>query len=85
LRVGLSDDAVTAVATGGSTLSVIESPLAQAHYSPAAKAYLDRRVSEGKSRREAIRALKRIIARAICRLWQECETSSTRLPVDKVA
>lgn len=85
MRVGLSDHAVTAVATGGSTPSVIESPLAQAHYSPAAKAYLDRRVFEGKSQREAIRALKRFIVRAIWRLLQECETSSTRLPVEKVA
>jgi transposase len=59
--------------------------LTQAHYSPEAKAYLERRVSEGKTRREAIRALKRFIARAVWRLWQECETSSTRLPVEKVA
>ncbi len=47
--------------------------LTQAHYSKDARAYLDRRVGEGKSRREAIRALKRFIIRAIWRLWQECE------------
>ena len=39
----------------------------------AAKAYLDRRVSEGKSRREAHRALKRFVVRAIWKLWQECQ------------
>jgi transposase len=47
--------------------------LTQAHHLPAAKAYLDRRVSEGKSRREAHRALKRFIVRAIWKLWQECQ------------
>ena len=33
--------------------------LTQAHHSPAARVYRDRRVAEGKTRREAIRALKR--------------------------
>ncbi len=47
--------------------------LTQAHHLPAAKAYLDRKVSEGKSRREAHRALKRFIVRAIWKLWQECQ------------
>jgi transposase len=47
--------------------------LTQAHHLPAAKTYLDRKVSEGKSRREAHRALKRFIVRAIWRLWQECQ------------
>lgn len=47
--------------------------LTQAHHLPAARAYLDRRVAEGKTRREAKRALKRYIVRAIWRLWQECE------------
>jgi len=59
--------------------------LTQAHYSPEARAYLDRRVSEGKSRREAIRALKRFIVRAIWRLWQECETRPVSSPVENVA
>ncbi len=48
--------------------------LTQAHYSSAARTYLDRRIGEGKSRREAIRALKRYIIRAIWRLWLECES-----------
>ncbi len=43
--------------------------LTQAHFSPAERAYLDRRVSEGKTRREAMRALKRFLVRAIWRLW----------------
>jgi transposase len=46
--------------------------LTQAHASPEARAYLARRVSEGKSRREAMRALKRYVARSVWRLWQEC-------------
>ena len=47
--------------------------LTQAHHLPEAKAYLDRRVAEGKSRREAHRALKRFVVRAIWKLWQECQ------------
>ena len=46
--------------------------LTQAHFHPDARAYLERRVSEGKTRREAHRCLRRYIARAIWRLWQEC-------------
>lgn len=46
--------------------------LTQARHSVQARAYLDRRVAEGKTRREAIRALKRFSIRAIWRLWQEC-------------
>ncbi len=48
----------------------------QARCSPAAQAYLARRVSEGKTKREAIRALKRFIARAIWRQWQACLTTT---------
>lgn len=46
--------------------------LTQAHHSPAARAYLDRRVAQGKTRREASRALKRYVVRAIWRRWLEC-------------
>jgi transposase len=46
--------------------------LSQARHSQQARAYLARRISEGKTRREAIRALKRFIIRAIWRLWLEC-------------
>jgi transposase len=47
--------------------------LTQAHHLPAAKAYIERRLSEGKTRREAHRALRRFVIRAIWRLWQECQ------------
>jgi transposase len=46
--------------------------LTQARCSPAARAYLARRVSEGKTKREALRALKRFLVRAVWRRWQEC-------------
>ena len=55
--------------------------LTQAHHHPEAQTYLARRVAEGKSRREAHRALKRFIVRAIWKLWQECvevRAASTR-------
>jgi hypothetical protein len=39
---------------------------------PEARAYIERRVSEGKTRREAHRCLRRYIVRAIWRLWREC-------------
>ncbi len=39
---------------------------------PPAQAYLERRSSEGKSRREAVRAMKRFIIRAVWQRWQEC-------------
>ena len=46
--------------------------LTQARSYPAAQAYLARRQAEGKTRREAIRALKRYLIRAIWRLWRHC-------------
>jgi transposase len=46
--------------------------LTQARSSPDAQAYLARRKAEGKTWREAIRALKRYLVRAIWRLWQQC-------------
>jgi len=39
---------------------------------PPAQDYIARRVREGKTKREAIRALKRYLIRAIWRVWQEC-------------
>jgi len=44
---------------------------------PPAQAYVARRISEGKTKREAIRALKRYIVRAVWRLWQECVPAAT--------
>jgi len=46
--------------------------LTQSRHSEQARAYLERRRHEGKTLREAFRALKRFIVRAIWRLWQEC-------------
>jgi transposase len=46
--------------------------LSQVRCCPAAPAYLARRVSEGKTRRAARRALERYLARAIWRRWPEC-------------
>ncbi len=57
----------------------------QARYSPEARAYLDRRVAEGKTRREALRALKRFLVRAIWRLWQECVAQAEPVPATAVA
>ncbi len=48
----------------------------QARCSPPARAYLERRTQEGKTRREALRALKRYLARAIWRQWQQCHPAS---------
>ncbi len=46
--------------------------LTQRRSLPAAQAYVARRMGEGKTKREAIRALKRHLVRAIFHLWQEC-------------
>jgi transposase len=46
--------------------------LTQAHYLPEARAYIERRLSQGKTKREAHRALKRFVIRAIWHRWQEC-------------
>ena len=50
--------------------------ITQAGASAQAKAYLARRAADGKSRREALRALKRHLVRAVWRLWQECRPVS---------
>lgn len=44
----------------------------QARRSPEAQTYLARRKAEGKPWREAIRALKRYLIRAMWRLWHQC-------------
>jgi transposase len=54
--------------------------IAQARSSPAARAYLTRREAEGKTRREALRALKRFLVRAVWRLWQECVSQPPARP-----
>jgi transposase len=52
--------------------------LTQAQHSEQARAYLARRRQEGKSTREAFRALKRYIVRAIWRQWQLCPGAQQR-------
>ncbi len=54
--------------------------ITQARCFPEARAYLARRVAEGKTKREALRALKRFIVRAIWRRWQECQSDWTEDP-----
>lgn len=44
----------------------------QLQHSVEAQAYVARRMADGKSQADAIRALKRFIARRIYRLWQRC-------------
>jgi transposase len=50
--------------------------LSQVRCWPPAQAYLARRIAQGKTRREAIRALKRFLGRALWRLWQACSPVS---------
>jgi transposase len=50
--------------------------LTQTRYSLEARRYLERRQGEGKTRREALRALKRYIVRAIWRLWNQCQPAA---------
>ncbi len=51
--------------------------ITQARYHPAARAYLERKHAEGKSRREAIRCLKRQLARVI---FNTLKASPTLMP-----
>jgi transposase len=59
--------------------------LTQLYRLPQAQAYVVRRMSEGKSKAEAIRALKRHIVRAIWRLWEECLETAPAQPASQVA
>ncbi|NPV70808.1 MAG: IS110 family transposase [Firmicutes bacterium] len=59
--------------------------ITQARHLPEARCYLLRRTSEGKTRREAFRALKRYIVRAIWQLWQECLDYQTHSLTDNRA
>jgi transposase len=54
---------------------------------PPARDYVKRRMSEGKTHREALRALKRYLARAIWQAWKRCLTplSTERSTVPQVA
>ena len=46
--------------------------LTQSRHSEPARAYLERKLSEGKTLREARRSLKRYVVRAIWQAWQTC-------------
>jgi transposase len=59
--------------------------LSQARSSPEAQAYLARRQAEGKTWREAMRALKRYLIRAIWRLWQQCLAAQDPAMVQQAA
>ena len=59
--------------------------LTQARSWPPAQAYLAKRTAEGKSWREAMRALKRYLVRAVWRLWQRCLSDEVDLGVMKAA
>jgi transposase len=51
---------------------------------PDPRAYMARRTAEGKSRRDAKRCLRRIIARQLFRLWDSRPESSPGLAMDRV-
>jgi len=51
--------------------------LSQLQWDPATRAYLERKVAEGKSKREAIRCLKRYLAR---RIWHLLYTTTNQPP-----
>lgn len=59
--------------------------LTQAHHSAEARAYLARRTSQGKTRREAHRALRRYIARSVWRLWVECHSPALSQSLEAAA
>ncbi len=59
--------------------------LTQARHAPEARTYVERRVAEGKTKREALGALKRFIIRAIWRLWQECQPIDQGRPLHHAA
>jgi transposase len=52
--------------------------LTQAQSSSQGRAYIDRRRREGKTWREAVRALKRFLARAICDYGWSAKQNQTR-------
>jgi transposase len=59
--------------------------LTQARHAPEARAYLERRRAQGKTSKEAFRALKRFLIRAIWRLWQECWSAQVAAPAGAAA
>lgn len=58
--------------------------LTQIRHSAQAKDYVSRRMAEGKTFREAFRALKRFIIRAVWHLWCQCQISTARCKLEEV-
>jgi len=54
--------------------------LIRAKHQPETRAYLDRRIKEGKTKREAMRALKRHISRDIFKRLAEAPLTSKKHP-----
>ena len=50
-----------------------------ARHATAGRAYIERPRADGKSTREALRALKRFVVRRIWHLWMECLATSPHL------
>jgi hypothetical protein len=61
------------VATGAPTPPSTASPLTRARGDQGTREYLDRRTTEGRTRREAIRCIKRYIAREIYHLIRQLD------------
>ena len=59
--------------------------LTQARCAPEARAYVARRRAEGRTWKEAIRALKRFLVRAIWRRWQQCPGARAKTPTAAAA
>jgi transposase len=55
--------------------------LTRARHDPATRAYLERKIAEGKTRKEAIRALKRHLARRFHRLLAEQAATINHEPI----
>lgn len=55
--------------------------LTQRRCDPRARAYIERKRAEGRTTREALRCLKRYIARAIYNAWARCRPSPAPLPL----
>jgi transposase len=57
----------------------------QSHYSSEAQRYLAKRQAEGKTEREARRALKRYLVRAVWRGWQKCLAANANANANSLA
>jgi hypothetical protein len=65
------------VATGKLNRALHTIVLHRRQHHPATKDYIARRIAEGKSRRDAVRLLKRYLARHLYRLLQQQEPRTT--------